>query len=521
MSSGGSYTGLADRVAVLRAPTRSDPETERWLLFQAVAHFLQVIAAERRVLLVIDDLHWAEPATLLLLRHLSRASIERLFVVATARTAELAAPDAFAEALADLAREHLLDTITLHGLNDNEVAALITDRLGVPADFAFAQATRDETGGNPFFVHELISHLANLGILAEATAMDWPTAAQIEQSGAPQGVRHVLARRIGRLSASAREMLVMAAVVGGEFQAIEVATVAGHRRDALSCLEEAVASGLISETGRSPGAYRFAHALVRHTLYDSIPGLRRAELHWRLAEAIRGGGPVDRRLNQLAYHYRHSLPAGDPAVAVRWLRQAADQAARQVAFEEAIEHYRAALAALDLCPDDPDCRYKLLAGLAESADAISDFNLAAPVWLAAAEIARTAQDSARFLRAVVGYGGPIRGEVADPSYGRLIEEGLELTGAADSGERAQLLAWRASTFYQGSSWRPPEERERTIRDALDMAQRVGDRSAHSWVLVALAQLLTASSRPTELLAVSKEHLHLLNTAGVVLKKASI
>jgi predicted ATPase len=99
---------------------------------------------------VIDDLHWAEPATLLLLRHLARAGVEGLLIVATARSAERSEPDAFGEALADLAREHLLDTIILGELRNEEVAALVADRLHRPADEVFVRAVYAETGGNAF-----------------------------------------------------------------------------------------------------------------------------------------------------------------------------------------------------------------------------------------------------------------------------------------------------------------------------------------------------------------------------------
>jgi DNA-binding SARP family transcriptional activator len=510
---------LTSRLAGLPPPTSSDPETERWLLFQAATKFIQSIAMQQPVVLIIDDLHWAEPATLLLLRHVARAAIEGLLVVATARTMEPSAPDAFAEALAELAREHRLDTLVLSGLSDDEVNALLADRLQRPADTTFAQATYEETGGNPFYIHELISHLTDIGLLAGSG--DWPTAAQIEESGASRGVRQVLSRRISQLSPSTQDVLVVAAAAGAEFHVTEVAAAMIGDRHALSCLEEAAASGLLTESPGWPGGYRFAHALVRHTLYDEISALRRTELHWRIAEAIReADGFLDRRLNELAYHYRRSLPTGDPAVAMHWLGQAGDQAARQIAFEEAIEHYRAALAALDLCSNDPERRYHFLVGLAESAVALSDFDVSQPAWLAAADIARTMGDRARFIRAVVEYGTLIRTEVEDPSFVQLIDEGLKLVGPGDSGERAQLLALDASTLYRGGSPHSPHERERRVREALAMAHRVGDRSAQSWALGSLGHVLLGSSRATELLAVQEEHLHAMEELGMDVERDS-
>jgi class 3 adenylate cyclase/tetratricopeptide (TPR) repeat protein len=491
--------GLAERVAGLAPPTSGEPETQRWLLFQAAARFLQTVAAERPVLVIIDDLHWAEPATLLLLRHLARADIAGLVLVATTRTVE---PAALVEAVADLAREHRLDTILLSGLNHEEVAALLADRLERPADTAFAHATHHQTAGNPFFVHELVSHLSDLGVLpSPGSDREWPTGAEIEHSGAPEGVRQVLSRRIGQLSSSAHHALLMAAVAGEEFYAADVATAIGQDfGEMVTALEETTAATLTSESTAGPGRYRFTHALVRHALYESLSALRKAQWHWQMAEAIRiATAEPDRRLNELAYHYQRGLDAADPTIVVRWLQAAGDRAVRQVAFEEARDHYRAALTALDRAPDEPDRRYDLLAGLAESASALSDYNTSDPTWLAAIEIAREAGDAARFFRAIHGYGSLIRVGVEDPLMERLLDDGLALAGSNDSPERAQLLAWQGVIQWEsGGANHRPEGGEQKIREALAMARRVKSVPMEIEVLSHLGFALLGSSRGKEL-----------------------
>ncbi len=501
--------GLADRVAGLGQPTRAAPETERWLLFEATAHFLRAVAAGRPVLLVIDDLQWAEPATLLLLRHLARGAIEGLMIVATARTAGRAEPDALADTVADLASNQLVDIITIGGLSAAEVEALVADRLERPPSAAFAQAVHAETGGNAFFVHELVSHLSDTGVLQGPDGA-WPTGLQVEQSGAPEGVRHVLSSRLAHLSASAGETLVVASVAGGEFHTVDVAgAVGGDLDNVIAALEEAAASGLIAETAGPAGGYRFAHALVRHTLYESVSALRRAQLHWRVAEAIRASaGPrASERLNDLAYHYRRGFDAGDTAVALEWLHQAGDQAVRQLAFEEAIEHYQAALAALDRCPDDPDCRYHLLAGVAETSAALSDFALSKQAWVAAAHIAKAASDSTRFFRAVRGYGTIETLGAPDATRDELMEQGLELAGPGDSAQRAKLLAWRAA-YDPGLP-----DREEIIREALAMARRLNDHPAEISVLAPLGWALLGSSKAEERLAIYERVLQLTQEQG--------
>jgi DNA-binding SARP family transcriptional activator len=512
---------LTERIAGLPQARAADPETDRWRLFQAVAHLLGAISAANAAALIIDNLHWAEPATLLLLRHLARERIDDLLVVATARSTDHAEPDAFDEALADMARDDLLDTVALAGLNCQEVAAVIAERLDRQADTTVANTLHSETGGNPFFLHELITHLIDLGLLNSGSG-EWPTVVQIEQSGAPQGVRHVLSRRVRHLSAAARETLSVAAVAGAQFQATDLVEArGGDVNQTLTTLEEAANSGLINEIPPQPGRYRFAHALVRHTLYETLSSLRRAQLHWRVAEAIRATDTQPpQRLNELAYHYRHGVDAGVPAVAMYWLQQAGDRALSQLAFEEAIEHYRGALAALDLCPDDPSCRYDLLVGLGEAADAISDYEGSHPAWLAAAGIARDAKDPARFFQALVGhenvirmvidgYGFEVKTGPDDMTVEDLIDEGLELAGQEDSPERAQLLAWKGAAIQGPATASSREHRQGLVLEALAMARRTGSHLAQQAVLGTLGELLWGSSQAENLMAVHREQLKLL------------
>lgn len=504
--------GMAERVAGLRPPTSTQADTERWLVFQAADRFLQAVTAERPVLLVIDDLHWAEPATFLLLRHLARAGIARLSVVATARTADLSKPDALTVAMADLAREHLLDTITLTGLDGADVAALVADRVGRTPEEGFIRAVHAETGGNPFFLHELITHLTDLQLVG-VRDVDWPTPAQIEASGAPHGVRQVVVRRLGQLTSFGREVLVIASIVGEEFQALDVASAAGGPPDkAVAALEEAAASGLISETGRQAGTYRFAHALVRHTLYQGASSLRRAQLHWQVAQAIRNSKAASAtRVRELAYHYREGLQVGDPAEAVPWLQAAGDQSLHQAAFEGAIENYRAAIAALDHCSDDLERRYDLLAGIAESAGALTKYEMSSSTWQAAAETAITMGDSVRLVRAVLGYGSTLNLQGDNQTLGRLINRGLELTGTEDSPERALLLAEDANEMWRDGAGRPRTQREETARESVAIARRSNDPFVLAATLRTLGEVLRGSWHAMEEYSVYQEHVQILET----------
>ncbi|MBO0728851.1 MAG: AAA family ATPase, partial [Acidimicrobiaceae bacterium] len=497
--------GLEDRVPTLGAPGSLSPESERWHLFESVVNVLRSLSADRRVLLVVDDLQWAEPATLMLLRHVARASIKGLLVVATARVAGGPGDGPLTEVLADLSGANLVDVVRLEGLDQEEVAALVAHRLGHSPSEDFVAMLHAETGGNPFFVHELISHLADLGLLSSDRG--WPTAAEVEGSGAPAGVRHVLANRIRQLSPSSADALVVASVAGSDFEARDVAFVAGADIvEVTALLDEASASGLIAETAM-PGHYRFAHALVQHTLYQSTSRLRRAQLHWRMAQAISASPPTatSAALARLAYHYGRGVEAGDRVVALDCMHRAANQAFDELAFEAAISLYREALALCDRGADAGIRRFDLLAGVGDSAAALADYDQSHEAWLEAAEVAASAGDLERLAVAAGAYAMMSAFATHHEKVVTLCDRGLQLADAGDSPERAILTAVRAWVDA------PDFRRLEPIREALAMARRIRDEVAEAAVLVALDVTLRGSSQTDELLAITDRLAEIGNT----------
>ena len=484
-------TGLGRRLAGLSPPTTADPNTERWLLFQAATEFLRSIAAEHAVLLVVDDLHWAESATLLLLRHIARAAVHGLLVLGTARTVDRSEPEAFAQALADLSREHLLETVLLTGLDGDHVGALVTERLNRRSDPAFAAILQGETGGNPFFIHELLSHLTDRGLLRTTTGQ-WPTSAQVHSSGAPEGVNQVIEQRLHQLSTPARQILTAAAVAGLHFHAADVARAASKDLDlTLSALQQATTGGLVAENESEFGVYRFTHALVQHTLYNGTPVLRRAYLHWQIAEAIsESSGASDRRLSALAYHSRCGLKVGNPSLAVQWLREAADEATRQLAFEEAIEHFGAAQDALALSPpalkpsngtanrDGLAC--DLWLGLGGAYTGSGDWNSARTAFREAAISAMKLGDGERLGKAAIGYGGQWQGLVReDPVLEELLTQALAAAPAGRPDLQAKLMARLSQVvFVSGRN----DDADTLTRQALECAEESRDPVAISWCL---------------------------------------
>jgi DNA-binding SARP family transcriptional activator/tetratricopeptide (TPR) repeat protein len=335
----------------LPGPAPDDPETRRYLMFEAVSQLLGDACARAPVLLVLDDLHWADRPTLQLLRHVLRAQDEApLLIAGTQREGE--APAELAELVADLRRDRLLHTVSLAGLDEPGVAALIASQAGHEAPPALARTVRDETDGNPFFVEEVVRHLLESG--------RWTDTVTPGEIGVPEGVREVLLRRVARLSEPCRSALAHAAVLGREFDFATLRAMLGDDEDAvIAALEEALDARLVVE---APGGYAFTHALVRETLYATLSVPRRQRMHARAAGAIPDSAPT---LAALALHHRLAGQAGDPAAAIDCSLRAGARARELFAWEDALAHWDGALAVMERAGVEAAQRAALLVALAE------------------------------------------------------------------------------------------------------------------------------------------------------------
>ncbi|MGH9005935.1 MAG: ATP-binding protein, partial [Acidimicrobiia bacterium] len=300
---------------------------------------------------------------ILLLRHVLQApEPARLAVVVTYRDTDIGRGHPLTGFLADLRRQGQGDRLSLAGLDREGVGAFIEaaagHALGGGEGDEYIRTVWEETEGNPFFVAELIRHLTETEAIEQRDGR-WVLTRPVEELGIPEGVRDVVGRRLARLPEGAERVLGLAAVSGLEFETAVLGAAGDLDEDDLhSALEAAASARLVVEL---PGGvrYRFAHALVRATLYEEISGPRRVTLHRRLAQAIETvhRHRLDDYLPALAHHWaRASAPTADVDQAVDYVTRAGDRAVAQLAHDEAAVYYGQALELLDaagLPPGDP------------------------------------------------------------------------------------------------------------------------------------------------------------------------
>ncbi|HEV2370015.1 MAG TPA: hypothetical protein VGR90_09055, partial [Acidimicrobiales bacterium] len=379
--------------------------------------------------LVLDDLHWADAGTLLLMRHvIVNDPVAQLLVVGTYRDTDLDRTHPLAGMLGELRRRADVTRISLDGLDIGEVTDLMSlaARHDLPEDgVALALAVQEETGGNPFFVGEVLRHLVESGAIVQSEGR-WVAARPGEDRLLPEGIREVVGRRVSALPESTQRALSTAAVIGVEFHLDVLAAVAGQDEDELiDALEPALAAHLVTEAGVDH--YRFAHALVRQTLHAELSTSRRARVHRSVAQTLETmhAHDLDAVTTELAYHWGEAGPATAHEQAIAYAQRAAELASARVAPEEAARWYEQARDLLDgtdpVLDAELACRWaqaRALAGVAGWRDAMLEAALAAEE---IGDIALTAESLCINRRMVLTEGSP---EEADLEKIELLERAV-------------------------------------------------------------------------------------------------
>jgi class 3 adenylate cyclase/tetratricopeptide (TPR) repeat protein len=339
---------LTLRIGIAAAQAPGDPESERYRLFRSVAHLLGEAARIAPVLVICDDLHWADAPTLAMLKHVMRGEAAPILVCGTYRDVEITRHHPLADVLASLYREHIGDRIALRGLTETEVesfvAAAAEHELDAPAR-GFARALHAETQGNPFFIEEILLHLVETGRIYRSGDRWTSDATTIEALGIPEGVREAVERRLARLDDDCRTVLTNAAVVGPTFDFLVLRRMLPDTDDdhLITALEHALDAQLVTEAQDARATYTFVHAIVRQVLYDELSQPRRERLHLAAAAGIEAVQGTNAAPESLAVHYRAAGSAADPQRTIEVSLAAAQAASAVFAYEDAAGHLDAAI----------------------------------------------------------------------------------------------------------------------------------------------------------------------------------
>jgi DNA-binding CsgD family transcriptional regulator/tetratricopeptide (TPR) repeat protein len=473
---------LSVRVGELPSPVAADPDTERHRLHTAVTDLLTAVSRRTPLLVIVEDGHWADQPTLLLLRHLGRAAVEaRMLLLATFRDTEAEVPQELSDALIDLRRSEDVVRLHLDGLSGEEIAEFVRRATGAdlgPGLSELASAIGEVTGGNAFLVTELWRTLFETRALlveGDRVRLERP----LSELGTSESVREVVSQRLARLAGPTTDLLEIAAVIGPIFElgVLERAS-SSTRSELLAGLDEALRNGVIEEVSPIGLVYRFTHELVRRAVSDRLTGIRRAEIHLRVGEAIEVAGAADvaRVLPDLAYHFTAAAPVGDTGRAIDYNIRAARAAESALAYDAGAALLRTAL---ELMPDGPE-RAELLLELGAASHLAGRADEALDAYAAVAAIARERGDSELLARAAIGFENACwRPAITDRGADELLEEAVEALGVGDSVLHVRVL----SGLSRALANRGEHERATVVRtSAIAMARRIDDRHGLATVL---------------------------------------
>ncbi|MEE8159322.1 MAG: AAA family ATPase, partial [Dehalococcoidia bacterium] len=366
---------VQERLPGLPQVPQLEPEQARFRLFDSIAAFLKSASIRQPMVLVLDDLHWADQPSLALLQFVARElGGARLLIIGTYRDMELSRQHPLAEALGELTRERLFQRVLLRGLTQEDVGRFIEMTSGHTAPRGLVEAVHTQTEGNPLFVTEVVRLLVQEGELSGEKVQEtdsWTIRI-------PEGVREVIGRRLNRLSQRCNEALTVASIVGREFTLAQISPLVEEvTEDRLfEILEEALASRVIEELPQSVGRYQFTHALIQETLTGELSTTRRVRLHARIAETLEGlyGDEAESHAAELAHHFSQAEAVTGPDKLVRYSLLAGERALASHAYEDALAHFERALVARDITLSGTEAASDeeaaaLLFGLAEAQSA--------------------------------------------------------------------------------------------------------------------------------------------------------
>ena len=450
----------------------ADSERSRFLVFDAVSRALARVSQGGPLVIVLEDLHWADSASLRLLEHLAfEIANERVLVLASVREEFRERGHPLDRALGVLRQQQRVTELALVGFSRREVGALLASVLGRPAPTDLTSEMFARTEGVPLFLREAIRLLGERGLLDEPE--------RLPRAGVslPGRALDLIGRALDGLSDPGRSLVASGAVLGREFTLAAAAEVAGIAREyALDLADEATRSGVLEPLPDDAASWRFTHSLFREAAYAEISAGERVRLHLRAAQCLERehAADLDAVVAELAHHHHRALALGDPERAYETARRAAERAAQLGAWELAVQHYEQAAAAVSHArPLDPARRLEVLLSLGEACRLSGERARRRDVLSQALALARSLGRTEDLARAAIGFSDLQDWGVRDDAARAAVSEALAAVGDSAPVARARLLTRLAYFDVQGDF-----ERARTVaREAVELARAAGDPEA--------------------------------------------
>lgn len=491
-----------------RGPGWADLNRARFRLFDSLTTFFRNLSTRVPLLLVLDDLQWADEPSLRLLEFLSQGLHDaRIMVLGSFRDLALDRSHPLTSALGEIARGGQARRVRLGGLSKEDVRLFVGISLGVGTWDVLASAVWRKSEGNPLFVSEIVRlFVTERPFDTHESGASWV----IEM---PPAVQSVIRRRLAQLSRDCHHVLTRAAVIGREFSLEVVERLSDLDGDrVIDTLEEAINHGVIDEQTGPDGRYVFTHDLIREALSRELSAARRARLHGRIAVILEDiyEESTGSRLADLAYHFSEAGTSG-AAKACDYCGKAGERSMRQLAYEEAVRYYTMALDALaqvDRGDHARRCRFLLDQG--EALRKLGDADGALRRFRAALDCARRGRLPEQLARAAMAVELTLwrSGDSAAPAV-EILEESLGVLGERDSALRATCLGCLARALH---SIGRAEEAVCRRQEAIEVARRVGDPAALVVVLYSLGDVWGSSNAESRL-ALSREIARLAERSG--------
>lgn len=414
---------LGRKTSSFIAPTS---DQERVSLFQGVTDFLITLSQQRLLIILLDDLVWADTASLQLFHYISRRiSKHRIVLVATYRDVELEESHPMSRIILDLNRERLLNQITLNRFTIDFAAKLISNNLGGrEVSGELAELIFDKTGGNPFFTEEVLRSLVEQNAVFRDAAC-WTIKDKVSVQ-IPRSVKDVIKQRTGRLPIECGQALSVASVIGMQFSLSLLTKVTGYDEDRLiEFMEPALKARLVEEKQiGNEVVYAFADEQIKDFFYEEISLIKRRKFHLKVGQAIEGLGQdyVKGHVDELAHHY---IQGGNIIKAADYSAEAGDYAAKIYAYQEALKHYTNALELLE--ETQPEKRLDILAKSAYTSSHLGDPQKCEIFCRKAIELAENLGDVKRNaeLHTLLAYHIWLRAN-DKPSALKILQEGLRI-----------------------------------------------------------------------------------------------